>query len=321
MPPDLAAMSLIETHDLTKKFGAFTAVEGVSLRVEAGEVLALLGPNGAGKTTTIRMLASILRPTRGWARIRDYDVVADPVSARHAVGLLTEHHGLYTRMKAVEYLTFFGSIYDLSEDSLQVRIRELLDSFGLGDSIDMRLGQFSKGMRQKLALVRALLHDPSVLLLDEPTSAMDPESAHLVRESIMSLRTNKRATIVCTHNLHEAESIADRIAIIRRGEIVAQGTPVELKRTLLGAPIMELRLGAALDGALKLFPDGITLLERGEDWVRFQVSNPRDVNPRLLQGMAEAKIPVVTLSEVERSLEEVYLQVVASAQVPEERLS
>jgi ABC-2 type transport system ATP-binding protein len=315
MPPDFAAMYLIETHDLTKKFGSFTAVEGVSLRVEAGEVLALLGPNGAGKTTTIRMLASILRPTRGWARIRDHDVVVDPVTARHAVGLLTEHHGLYTRMKAVEYLTFFGRIYDLPCDSLQARILELLGSFGLGNAIDIRLGQFSKGMRQKLALVRALLHDPPVLLLDEPTSAMDPESAHLVRESIMSLRSNKRATIVCTHNLHEAESIADRIAIIRRGEIVAKGTPIELKRTLLGAPIMELRLGTTLDGALKLFPEGVTILDRGEDWVRFQVSNPRDVNPRLLQGMAEAKIPVVTLAEVERSLEEVYLQVISSAQV------
>jgi ABC-2 type transport system ATP-binding protein len=321
MPADLAAMSLVETEDLTKKFGTFTAVKHVKLHVNAGEVLALLGPNGAGKTTTIRMLASILRPTRGWARIQDYDVVDDPVSARHAVGLLTEHHGLYTRMKPVEYLTFFGKIYKLPHDPLHARILTLLDSFGLGDAVDMRLGQFSKGMRQKLALVRALLHDPPVLLLDEPTSAMDPESAHLVRESILSLRTNKRATIVCTHNLHEAESIADRIAIIRRGEIVAQGTPSELKRSLLGAPIMELRLGAALDGALQLFPDGIRILERGEDWVRYQVANPRDTNPRLLKGMAEADIPVVTLSEVKRSLEEVYLQVVTSAQTSQERLS
>lgn len=314
-------MSLIETKGLTKTFGTLTAVKDVTLRVNAGEVLALLGPNGAGKTTTIRMLASILRPTRGWAKIQGFNVVENPIQARRAVGLLTEHHGLYTRMKAVDYLSFFGSIYGLNGKNLHARILSLLEEYGLGEVTDMRLGQFSKGMRQKLALVRALLHDPPVLLLDEPTSAMDPESAHMVRENIMDLRSTKRAIVVCTHNLYEAESLADRIAIIRRGEIIASGPPMELKRSLLGAPIMELRLGAPLDGALQLFPRGVRILERGEDWVRFQVTEPRKTNPRLLKEMAEANIPVITLSEVGRSLEEVYLQVVGSTTLFEDTFS
>jgi ABC-2 type transport system ATP-binding protein len=216
-------------------------------------------------------------------------------------------------MKAVDYLSFFGGIYGLTGEDMQTRILSLLEAYGLGEVMDKRLGQFSKGMRQKLALVRALLHDPPILLLDEPTSAMDPESAHMVRENIMDLRSTKRAIVVCTHNLYEAESLADRIAIIRRGEIIASGPPVDLKRSLLGAPIMELRLGAPLDGALRLFPSGIRILERGEDWVRFQVPDPVKTNPRLLKGMAEANIPVITLSEVGRSLEEVYLQVVGSS--------
>ena len=166
-------MWLIETYDLTKQFGDLVAVDHVSLREEAGEVLALLGPNGAGKTTTIRMLASILRPTRGKAVIKGFDTVEEPIEVRRSIGFLTEHHGLYTRMRPQEYLEFFGRTHGLSASLIEQRTNELLDRYGLSEARDLRLGHFSKGMRQKLALVRALLHDPAVLLLDEPTSALN----------------------------------------------------------------------------------------------------------------------------------------------------
>ena len=205
---------LIETHNLTKQFGDLVAVDDVSLRVEAGEILALLGPNGAGKTTTIRMLASILKPTRGWVRIGGIDTLKEPAKVRSRIGLLTEHHGLYTKMKSQEYLAYFGQLYGLDPERTAERATELLSRFGLAEAYNQRLGQYSKGMRQKLAMTRALLHDPDVLLLDEPTSAMDPESARMVRESILGLRSGNRALVVCTHNLHEAEALADRIAII-----------------------------------------------------------------------------------------------------------
>lgn len=305
-------MSLIETHDLTKHFGTLAAVEGVSLRVEAGEVLALLGPNGAGKTTTIRMLASILRPTRGWAHVNGFDIVNEPIEVRRSVGFLTEHHGLYTRMRAHEYLEFFGMTHSLPKSVIQQRTEGLLEQFGLDEAVDMRLGQFSKGMRQKLALVRALLHDPAVLLLDEPTSAMDPSSAHMVRESIVGLRSSNRAIIVCTHNLHEAEELADNIAIIRRGEIIAHGSINDLKRKLLGDPIMELRLASSLDGAMKHLPSELKTLDKGTNWIRYQVAQPEVINPKVLEAMTHAGVRVVTLSEVGRSLEDVYLQVVES---------
>lgn len=305
-------MPLIETHDLTKHFGTLAAVDGVSLRVEAGEVLALLGPNGAGKTTTIRMLASILHPTRGWAQIKGFDIVNEPTEVRRSVGFLTEHHGLYTRMRAQEYLEFFGAIYDLPKSVIRQRTTSLLEKYGLGDVGDMRLGQFSKGMRQKLALVRALLHDPVVMLLDEPTSAMDPSSAHMVRESIDGLRNSNRAIIVCTHNLHEAEELADTIAIISRGEIIAHGSTRELKRKLLGDPVMELRLASSLDGALHYLPSDLKTLDTGSNWIRYQVTQPEIVNPKVLEAMAKAGVRVVTLSEIGRSLEDVYLQVVGS---------
>lgn len=304
--------ALIETHRLSKKFGSLTAVQDVSLRVDAGQILTLLGPNGAGKTTTIRMLASILRPTRGQAHIAGFKVAEDPSGVRRSVGLLTEHHGLYTRMRPVSYLEFFASIYGMDPEVSQERIADLLNRFDLIGSLDMRLGQFSRGMRQKLALARALLHDPAVLLLDEPTSAMDPASARLVRESIVGLRSSNRAIIVCTHNLAEAEALADTIAVIRRGRIIAQGSGPELKQEMLGDPIMELRFAGPLNGAVQALPEVVTLLDRGSNWIRYRTADPISHNPAILRRMADLGLSVVTLQEVGRSLEEVYLQVVSA---------
>jgi ABC-2 type transport system ATP-binding protein len=301
---------LIETSDLSKAFDGFMAVDGVTLSVEAGEVLALLGPNGAGKTTTIRMLASILRPTRGWARVAGHDCFRDGVEVRRSVGMLTEHHGLYTRMLPLEYLRFFGQTYGFPTPDIDRRAKDLLERFELGEARDKRLAEFSKGMRQKLALARAMLHEPVVLLLDEPTSAMDPASARLVRESIAGLRSSKRALVVCTHNLAEAEILADRIAIIERGRIMAQGTPEALKQSVLGAPIMEVRLGQRLNGARPQLPEEVMAVEYGVDWIRYQVAEPERTNPKVLAALADSDLPVVTLTEVGRTLEEVYLQVV-----------
>jgi ABC-2 type transport system ATP-binding protein len=303
---------LIETSDLSKSFGDFVAVDGVSVDVEAGEVLAFLGPNGAGKTTTIRMLASILNPSRGWARVAGHDTVKNKREVRFSIGMLTEHHGLYRRMRAVEYLQFFGRIYQLGEDVIHERIHELLNYLELGDSLDKRLGEFSKGMRQKLALTRSMLHDPPVLLLDEPTSAMDPASARLVRESIKNLRSSQRSIVVCTHNLSEAELLADRIAIIRKGRIVVHGTPEELKQKVLGDPIMEVRLAQPMDGQRPHFPKDMNIIDQGSDWIRYAAAQPFETNPLVLESLSAVDLQVVTLSGVERSLEEVYLHVIRS---------
>jgi ABC-2 type transport system ATP-binding protein len=310
--------SSIYSSDLTKRFGDFVAVDKVSLEVRAGEILALLGPNGAGKTTTIRMLASILHPSSGRAKVAGYDTVSQSMQVRQSIGLLTEQHGLYNRMRAMEYLRFFGKIYGMLNGDIERRSTDLLRRFGLEPNLQLRLGQYSKGMRQKLTLVRTMLHEPEVLLLDEPTSAMDPASAKLVRESILSLRSKKRAIIVCTHNLSEAQILADRIAIIRKGSIVAEGTAESLRQSFLGFPIMELRFSGAIDGATGYLPEGAVLDKAGEDWVRYRVSDPVTVNPKVLEAMAGAGLQVVTLSDVGRSLEEVYLQVVAQGLDPAE---
>jgi len=302
---------MIETHNLSKRFDDFLAVDTVSLHVKAGEVLALLGPNGAGKTTTIRMLTSILRPTQGWARVAGYDVVRQAAQVRAAVGVLTEQHGLYMRMPADEYLDFFGQIYGLESGVRHKRIQKLLAEFSLLQDRKRRVGEYSKGMRQKLALARALLHEPLVLLLDEPTSAMDPESARLVRDAIRSLRSAERSIIICTHNLAEAEELADQIAIIRRGRIIARGSPARLKLSLLGPAEYEVRLGAALDGYSLAVPPEVTLTSRGPDWVRYRTSTPEQANPAFLRGLLNQGFPVISLQEVPRSLEQVYMQAIS----------
>ena len=302
---------MIEAENLTKKFGDFVAVDGLSLSAPAGQVVALLGPNGAGKTTTVRMLAGILAPTAGRATVSGLDVARSPRQVRQRVGVLTEVPGLYLRMQAMEYLDFFGQLYGLGASQCQARAAALLSRFGMAEAVDKRLSEYSKGMRQKLALIRAMLHDPQALLLDEPTSAMDPQSARLVRDAIAGLRDEQRAVVLCTHNLAEAEALADRIAIIRRGRIIAEGTSAALKSQLLGPPLMELRLAAPLDGLLPGLAQQVEVIERGDVWVRYRTENPLAENPRLLRWLAERDADVVTLSEVARSLEDVYLRVVA----------
>ena len=301
---------MIQTEELSKKFVDFLAVDSVNLNVEAGEVLALLGPNGAGKTTTVRMLTSVLHPTRGWARVAGYDVVTQADQVRASVGVLTEQHGLYGRMPADEYLDFFGQVYRLQAPLRRKRTNELLEQFGLANEGKRKIGEYSKGMRQKLALARALFHNPPVLLLDEPTSAMDPESARLVRDAIHGLRSANRAIIICTHNLAEAEELSDQIAIIRRGRIIERCEVEELKQRLLGSPEYEVQLAAPFASPADCLPSQVTLTAQGADWFRYQTDKPSEVNPLVMQCLVSRGIPVLGLSEVPRSLEKVYLQAI-----------
>jgi ABC-2 type transport system ATP-binding protein len=223
------------------------------------------------------------------------------------VGVLTEQHGLYLRMTGLEYLEFFGKVYRLEIVTRRKRSQELMEYFGLSGVAKNPIGQYSKGMRQKLALARTLLHEPPVLLLDEPTSAMDPESAQLVRKAIASLRNEQRTIVICTHNLVEAEMLADKIAIIYRGRILVSGTVDELKRCLLGPAEYEVRVQGDWPCEPLNLPKGITPLEAGEAGHRFRVEDPQNSNPKLLKELMRAGAEVVALQELPRTLEQVYL--------------
>ena len=306
---------MIETFDLSKQYNNdFWAVDGVTLNVQPGQILALLGQNGAGKTTTVRMLTSLLSPTRGWARVGGYDVVKQPQAVRANVGVLTEQHGLYMRMTGDEYLEYFGKVYGLDAATRVRQSSYLLEYFGLAEAAHRRSGEYSKGMKQKLALARALIHDPSVLLLDEPTSAMDPESAQLVRNEISRLKSSRRTIIICTHNLAEAEALADQIAIIYRGRILLNGTLEELKRAVLGPVEYEAKFAHDFDvGELDL-PPGVMLAERSATSLRFRVEVPHVANPKLVNALTARQAPLVSFHEVPKKLEHVYLKTMADAQ-------
>jgi len=300
---------MIETHGLTKYFDHYKAVDHVDLSIPTGEILVLLGPNGAGKTTTVRMLTSILRPSEGTAKIAGFDIVDDAPIVRSLVGVLTEHHGLYGRMNAEEYLVFYGELYGLSKHESLNRIIPLLDQFGMIEFRKKRLGEYSKGMRQKLALIRALINNPPVLLLDEPTSAMDPESAMMVRNAIKSLRRNDRTIILCTHNLSEAEELADQIAIIDHGKIVQNDYLQEIKKSLLGNPIFEIVFTKEIDGWNPPLLDGILMLKKNSKSIEFEISDPQKLNPIFIKQISEL-FPILSFQEKPRKLEDAYLEAI-----------
>jgi len=304
---------MIETNDLSKQFHDFMAVDGVNLSIGAGQILALLGQNGAGKTTTVRMLTALLQPSRGSARVAGYDVSKNGHDVRASVGVLTEHHGLYMRMTALEYMDFFGQVYSLAPALRKSRTDNLLEYFGLAEAAKRRIGEYSKGMRQKLALARAMMHEPSVLLLDEPTSAMDPESARLVRDEIARLKSTQRTIMLCSHNLTEVELLADKIAVIYRGKILIQGTLDELKRDVLGASEYVIKFASAWDASRLELPNGMELLETTPTSLKVRVETPEESNPELVQRLTSLSAPVVAFQEETRTLEQVYLKVMAAA--------
>lgn len=225
-------MMSVVASGLSKDFGSFRALEDISFTVGGGESLVILGENGAGKTTTLRCLAGVIRPTSGSVMVGGISVADNPEAVRAQVGLLSELPGLYERMTAPDYLDFFGRIHGMPEDIRGRRIAEMLDLFGLDQRADVWLGSYSKGMRQKVALVRATLHQPRVLLLDEPTSSMDPAAARLTWDYILELKRTGIAVVVCTHNLRETARVADRLAVMAGGRILAHGTLPELQEQL-----------------------------------------------------------------------------------------
>jgi len=307
----------IVAQGVSKRFGGFQALRGLSFSLRRGEVLALLGPNGAGKTTMVRLIASLLKPSEGHIRVFGYDTVREAAEVRQRVGLLTEAPGLYARMRAEEYLAFFGRLYGMAPAQLAKEVPLWLTRLGLWEARHLRLGEYSKGMRQKLALVRALLHRAPLLLLDEPTSALDPAWTHQVHGIIRELRDQGHAVIVCTHNLAEAQALADRVLVLKGGQAVLEARVQDLRATSPRRRLMDLRLAQPVDGLGSLLAQWVEVESAGEDWARFWTEDPAQTNPPLLQRLTAQGIPVVTLSEVHRSLEEVYLE--AMGQVEEAR--
>jgi sodium transport system ATP-binding protein len=220
---------LVEARDLQKKFRSYHAVRGVSFNCYPGEVFGLLGPNGAGKTTTIRMLTTVLRPTAGTARIAGHDVAREPEAVRRAIGVLPENAGVYGRLSGREAIRYAGRLYGLGGDELDRRIVEIADALELTKHLDRLTDTFSKGMKQKVNVARALIHNPPVVFLDEPTSGLDVISARSVRDFVLRFKAEGRCVILSTHVMEEAERLCDHVAIIAGGRIRAEGALDALK--------------------------------------------------------------------------------------------
>ncbi len=304
---------MIEAENLGRRFGDFWAIRGVNFSLAPGEVFGLLGPNGAGKTTTVRLLTALIAPSEGRASVDGFDVVESPEAVRSRIGLLTETPGLYERLTAIQNLDYFGRLHGLAPEVRAQRIERLLRLFELWDRRHDQAGTFSKGMKQKLAIARALLHEPSVLFFDEPTSALDPEAASIVRETIADLKAAGRTIVLCTHNLDEAERLCDRVAFVR-GEILRTARPARLRSAGAATTIL-VTLATAPDVALLVTLRGLAgvrAVDGSAGELRVQVDDARRDTPVLVRALASAGADVLGVRDAPATLESVYFDVMGA---------
>lgn len=307
---------MIDIENLTRKFGNITAVENLTLHVDKGEVFGFLGPNAAGKTTTVRMLCCLISKTSGKAWIGDFEVdrEADCLSIRKMVGLLPENVGLYDNLSAYKNLDFYGKLYEVPGEKRQENIERLLRLLGIWDRRDDAVGTFSKGTKQKIAIARALIHDPQVLFLDEPTANLDPEASKTVRDFILELKKEKRTIFMNTHNLDEAGRICDRIGILKT-KLIAIDSPKNLERnTYNRKTVVHLEcVNAAILTAVKKL-SVVKNVRTGENKLILDMDNPEKDNPQLVRAIVEAGGNVQFVNELRSTLEDVYLKLIREAE-------
>ena len=303
---------MIETQNLTKTFDKFTAVENLSLDVQAGEIFAFLGPNGAGKTTTMRMLACLVAPTNGSATVAGLRVGRDDDAIRATIGILTEAPGLYEKLNATQNLDFFARLYGLDARAREKQIKRYLEILGLWERRAEPVGGFSKGMKQKLSIARALLHEPQVVFLDEPTSALDPESAKVVRDFIAELKSEGRTIFLCTHNLDEADRLADHIGVMKT-RLIQIDTPENLRRKLYGQRVLfrVREINEQQTRALRElnFAQDILL---NDNAYSIALADPDNMTPLVVNAFVRAEAAVLEVRQERASLEEVYLDLIGT---------
>ncbi|MCB8945460.1 MAG: ABC transporter ATP-binding protein [Ardenticatenaceae bacterium] len=299
---------MIKTENLTKKFGEQTAVDRLSLDIAEGEVFGFLGPNGAGKTTTVRMLTCLIGPTAGQATVLDYKIGQDDQAIRRNVGILTETPGMYDRLTAYRNLLIYAKLYEVEKPERQVE--KYLQMLGLWERRNDAAGTFSKGMKQKLAIARTLLHEPRVLFLDEPSAGLDPEASKLVRDFIAELKGEGRTIFLCTHNLDEADRLCDRVAVFKTRLRVVD-SPGGLRKQLYGRQVV-FHLAdeaAGWETAVQNFPY-IKQTQAVDNKLLLALDDPETHNPELIRHLVEAGANIQFVGELRHSLEDVYLQLV-----------
>ena len=305
---------MIEAENLTRTFGSLTAVNNLNLHIDKGEVFGFLGPNGAGKTTTIRMLACLIAPTRGTATVAGYNIQKDPLKVRQSVGILTENPSLYERLSAYENMDFFAQAYGVTDlAGRRKRIQELLEFFHLWERRNDKVAGFSKGMKQKLAIVRATVHRPPVMFLDEPTAGLDPQSAKEIRDMMAELSVHEKCTILLsTHHLEDAEKLCNRVLIMNKGSVLLVGSPDELRQKTNEKPMVEIALKQVSSKILKTL-DGVMAAEgvkQQENRLLISVKDTATATPEIVRSIVAADGDVLAVNALKPSLEEAYLKLI-----------
>lgn len=302
---------MIFTDNLTKEFGETLAVQTLTLEVREGEVFGFLGPNGAGKTTTVRMLTSLISPTSGMGVVNGYTLGEEDIDIRRTVGILTEAPGLYDNLSAEYNLRIYAELYEVRD--VKGQVEKYLRMLGLWERRHEQVATFSKGMKQKLAIARALLHEPRVLFLDEPTAGLDPEAARLVRDFITDLREEGRTIFMCTHNLDEADRLCDRIGVVKTRLLVVD-TPARLRSGLFGRKVVfHLK---SLDDSLAAKVSALPFVSQTrvvDNKLLLTLDDPEAQNPDVVRFLVGAGADVQFVGELRHSLEDVYLQLVKNA--------
>ncbi len=301
---------MIHTENLSKKFKEITAVENLTLDVKEGEVFGFLGPNGVGKTTTVRMLTSLIAPSGGKAVVNGFETGRQDTDIRRTVGVLTETPGMYDNLSAEYNLQLYAHLYDVKDVSGHVE--KYLRMLGLWERRKDPAGTFSKGMKQKLAIARAVIHEPRLLFLDEPTSGLDPEAARLVRDFVAELRKEGRTIFMCTHNLDEADHLCDRIGVFKSRLLVVD-TPQNLRKSLFGRKIVFHLVDA--QEAFAAVVRGLPFVREAkvvENKLVLTVDDPEAQNPQIVSALVAAGAQIRFVGELRHSLEDVYFQLVKS---------
>jgi ABC-2 type transport system ATP-binding protein len=302
---------MISVKNLTKKFGEVTAIQDLTFEVKEGEVFGFLGPNGAGKTTTVRVLCCLISKTGGEATVADYQVgkSSDSLKIRKMIGLVPDNVGLYNDLTAYENLDFYGKLYEVPAARRKENIERFLKLLELWERRDARAGSFSKGMKQKLALARALVHEPKILFMDEPTANLDPESSKTVRDFILELRKQGRTIFLNTHNLDEAQRICNRIGIIKT-RLLRIGSPEELRESL-ARPKIEVRLAEVSEAMVSALRKAIpNKIEASDNKLIIDVTDPDKENPVIVNAISSTGGRIREVSQIIPTLEDVYLQIV-----------
>ena len=303
---------MIICENLTKTFGSVTAIKDLSITIPDGEIFGLLGPNGAGKTTTMRILSCLIAPTSGQATIDQYHIgnKEDNQKIRSIIGLLPEVPGLYETLGAYKNLDYFAQFYGLSKQKRELSIKNTLKNLDLWERRNEPVGAFSKGMKQKIAIARALIHEPKYVFLDEPTASLDPQAAKIVREYILNLKSQGNTILINTHNLNEAERICDHVALVKN-KIIKVGSPRELERKLFARTI-RITIKNASDNILKNITDlpEVSNARMEENHLLINVKDPETNNPIVISWLTKQGAEIQFVSEEEHSLEDVYLKLI-----------